>query len=117
MRTAKILAAAALAAALSVPALAVTVAFTMPHMERPSDLEKFSESWPDAPALPPPFAFDFVLQVEPVPVPEAEEPQQLMPDREPFSEEWRCFVPLQGAKATSPCKTPSLAPHDLFHLL
>jgi hypothetical protein len=84
-------------------------------MDRPSDLEKFTETWPDAPSLPPPFELQSDPQTEFAPL--FKEPPPLMPDREPFTEEWRCLVPLQDAKEGTRCETPSLEPDDLFHLL
>lgn len=123
MRTATIVAAAALAAALSASAApAGKVSFTEPLLAWPPELAS-AQVWPDAR-----FTRPFVLESSPdvQAPPEAEAPpEQLWPNREPDSEEWHCLVPLKDAappptvEPTKPnrCQTPSTEPDNLLHLL
>ena len=125
MRTAKILAAIALTAASALAAPATKVAFTQPHLDTPSDLAKFGQAWPDAPALKPPFLqLEAAPEVQPPADAEAA-PDKLNPDFGPDSEEWHCLVPLEGAQRSAVdegaepkrCQSPSLEPDKLLHLL
>ncbi len=123
MRTAKILAAAAFAAAFSASAAPPgKVTFTKPLLAWPPAFAN-TQVWPDAR-----FTRPFVLEASPdvQAPPEAEAPpEQLWPNREPDSEEWHCLVPLKDAEpppdveAPKPnhCQTPSIEPDKLLHLL
>ncbi len=123
MRTAKILAAAALAAAIQASAAPTgKVTFTKPLLEWPPEFAN-AQVWPDARFMRP-----FVLEASPdvQAPPEAEAPpEQLSPNREPDSEEWHCLVPLKdvgpppAVETTQPnrCQTPSTEPDQLLHLL
>lgn len=123
MRTARILAGAALAVAMSAAAAPTgKVTFTTPLLAWPPELAN-AQVWPDAR-----FTRPFVLEASPdvQAPPEAETlPEELWPNREPDSEEWHCLVPLKDAapppavEATQPnrCQTPSIEPDQLLHLL
>lgn len=124
MRTAKIVALALGAAIAASAAPAEKIAFTKPLWDRPADIEKFAQTWPDAPALSEPSLQMNAAPEAFVPADAQEAPREENHlHRGPTSEEWHCLVPLQEAapppESTAPnrCQTPSLEPHQLFHLL
>jgi hypothetical protein len=119
MRTAAILA-TALAATVSATAAPTNhVTLTIPHLETPPDVAKFAQDWPDLPG----FSLPGLKFQEP---PKVEAPpEKVYPRLEPYSEEWRCLVPLKGTQRApelttitpNRCETPSIEPGNLLHLL